>query len=160
MSLPWTAADKATETPEARHERMTVIAESVSELTRGDAHKASFVLTQFRRETDFDSAIQRCECKRFQCDAVKTSEGIYFRAHSLSQAHEEGFPDLARWWSLCGTERANVDANVRFTLRFYTPKNLACGYALLGGWRFGCDVKFAVARAEQAKALTRKLDGI
>jgi hypothetical protein len=138
IGLQWTPADRATETPEARLERLTTIAESVADLTRGDARKAAFVLVQFKRETDYDSAVQRCECTRYQCDPIKTTEGIYFRAHSLSQAHEVGFRDLASWWELCDTTRAAVDANVKFTLRFYTPQNLSCGYHWLGGGQLKC----------------------
>jgi hypothetical protein len=157
ISLQWTPADRATETPEARLERLTTIAESVADLTRGDARKAGFVLIQFKRETDFDLAVQRCECKRYQCDARKTVDGIEFLAHSLSQAHEVGFPDTASWFSLCGTERANVDANVRFVLRFYR-QDMACGFANLGGTMW-CQAGFAQARARQAEALSRRVGG-
>lgn len=157
LALPWTKADKAAETPEARRERMIVIAESIAASANGDRLKAAFELVQFKHETDFDRAIQMCDCKRHQCDAVKTPDGIYFRAHSLSQAHEGGFRDLASWWTLCGVERANVDANVKFTARFYSASKLECGYARLAGIRIGCNDKSSMTRAAEARRISGRL---
>lgn len=158
MSLPWTAADRSSETVEARHARMTTIAESVADAAKGDRLKAAFVLVHFRHETNFDEAVQRCDCKRWQCDAIVTPEGVYHRAHSLAQAHEVGFKDLAGWWQTCGTERVNVDANVRFTLRYFTPPNLSCGYAWLGGGHLSCrSYPDTHPRAVEARRLAGRL---
>lgn len=83
IGLQWTHSDRATETPEARLERLTTIAESVADLTRGDARKASFALVQFKRETDLDSAVQRCECSRHQCDARHDADGLTHRQRQV-----------------------------------------------------------------------------
>jgi hypothetical protein len=157
MSLPWTAADKATETVEMRHDRMTIIAESVADSARGDRLKAAFLLTQFRRETHYDRNVQTCECRRFECDPIKTPDGTWFRAHSLSQAHEENFRDLATWWELCSTNRHAVDLNVAITARYYYPKQLECSYARLAGIRIGCNDRSSVSRAKDARRLSGRL---
>ena len=161
IGLQWTPADRATETPETRLERLTTIAESVAELTRGDARKAAFVLVQFNEETHFDRNVQMCQCRRFECDPIKTPDGIVHRAHSLSQAHDVNFRDLAGWWSVCDTTRAAVDANVRVVLRSYVADNLACGYAHLGGGSLRCafyDPKDS-PRARKAEALSGRIGG-
>jgi hypothetical protein len=156
-TLPWTAADKATETVEARHERMSTIAESVADASHGDRLKAAFILVQFRNETHFDRGVQVCKCTRWRCDPIKTADGILFRAHSLAQVHVENFPDIAGWWSACGIESANVAVNVRVTARFYYPAQLECGYARLAGIRIGCNDPKSKSRAAEARRLSGKL---
>jgi len=158
LSLPWTATDKATETVEARAERMGNIAQAVAEVSRGDRQKAAFILVQFSAETDFDAAVQRCECKRYQCDPRKLLDGsIEFRAHGLAQVHDAPAYSTAWWWSMCGT---GVDATVtsaRFVLTRYNPANLERSYARLKGILVSEREPWATARAARARALAGKL---
>jgi hypothetical protein len=158
LSLPWTAADKATETAEVRTERMRNVAQAVTDVSRGDRQKAAFVLVQFSTETDFDAAVQRCECKRYQCDPRKLRDGsIEFRAHGLAQVHDAPAYSTAWWWSMCGASVEATVTSARFALTRYNPVNLERSYARLKGIMVSERETWAIARAARARALARKL---
>jgi len=158
ISLPWTAHDRATETPDQRHDRMAIIAEAVAKVAKGDRQKAAFVLSYYRHETDFDDAVQRCECTRWRCDPIRLRDGsIEFRAHGLAQAHRAPTWDIATHWAFCGTNLESQLVNARFVARFYSADNMACGYARLAGIAVGCKTRQSDARAAAANRLMGRL---
>jgi hypothetical protein len=158
VSLPWTPTDKATETVEARSERMGNIAQAVVDVSHGDRQKAAFLLVQFSAETDFDSAVQRCECRRYQCDPRKLRDGsIEFRAHGLAQVNDAPAYSTAWWWSMCGASAEATIASARFVLTRYNPANLERSFARLKGVAVSEREPWAKARAARARALARKL---
>lgn len=161
LALPWTTDDRRTEGAVERTERLTVIAETVARETRNNSEASAFVLQLFRSETDFDRAVQMCDCRRGHCDERRNKDGTHeFRAHGLAQAHDIPSGSIAEWWQHCGITNVSVAASVRTILLRYRPQKLDCSYAALKSILTPCSAPWAVGRAARAKALAKKLRDI
>jgi len=156
VSLHWTPHDRAVETESERKPRLAIIAKGVAQVADGDRAKAAFLLVQGRHESDYDSAVQVCECSRYQCDPLKVGATIEFRAHGLWQVRQTFAHDIAWWWSACGTTMDAVLVGAKFTATKYRPSDLECSFAALGGVAT-CSDDWCKQRARETRALARRL---
>jgi hypothetical protein len=113
MSLP--ASTHTPETPEARQERMAVVATAIAdaseELARkrwpGPAQEIALVLTTIAwHESGLDLNVHAGRCKDHQCDPVRKRDGevVRFKAASLWQIHSNALVPPKVWATLAGTD--------------------------------------------------------
>lgn len=149
LSLPVSKYDAA-EQPDARRDRLEVVADAVAHVASGDRLKAAFLLTQAQHESGFRVDVQECRCPKNQCDRG--------RAHGLWQLHDRPATwSSSVWWSVCGTSLDSVTLGAAYALEYYRPGRLACSFASMGGSGASCKSKWAIDRAVAARELARRL---
>jgi hypothetical protein len=154
-------SDDATELPDDRRARMTIIAEQVSEESQGNRELAAFILVDFKRESDFSRRVQVCDCPPLKCDWDRKAK--VFLAHGPAQVHKAPSWTVAKWDAFCGTSPESIRLSARFVAGAYRlakarKRPLACAFSELGGTGLvGCLSPWAIGRAESVKRLTGKL---
>jgi hypothetical protein len=115
MSLP--ASTHTPEAPEARQERMEVVARAVAdaseELARkrwpGPAQEVALVLTTIAwHESGLDLDVHAGRCKDHQCDPYRKNGVVLHRAASLWQLHTNKIVPPKVWATIAGTDEEST----------------------------------------------------
>ena len=139
----------ASESTEARHERLCVVTDVVTRVANGDRLKAAYLLVQARHESHFRRDVQMCECPSQQCDNGK--------AHSLWQLHRVPSLSPETWHGYCGLDPDAVYSAALRASWTYDPARLERAFALQGGITVPLNAEWVLERAVEARKLARKL---
>jgi hypothetical protein len=138
---------------------MGLIADAVTQVSKGDRAKAGFILWQLKSESDFDRGVGVCECERYRCDPRHMRDGtIEHQAHGYAQGHlVPSAPNAySDWWELCNEERGPL-ASARLVSRYYRADNLEQSFARMKGIMTSPKEDWVVRRAAEARRLARQL---
>lgn len=157
--LPRTQSDQAE--PDAdRAARLEVLATAIDAASKSNPGIAGALIEQANSESHLDGAVARCQCKRFECDPMRSHCGIVFRAHGYFQLHNARSFAPGWWESFCSP--LDVDAQTiaaRLIAQRIDVTRLECSFARLQRSSVPCDTTWAVARARRARGFADRLRG-
>jgi hypothetical protein len=158
LSLPRTPGDE-TEPAADRAARLNVLATAIDTASKSNPGIAGALIEQANSESNLDGAVAQCQCKRHQCDPLRSHGGIVFRAHGYFQQHNAPHTWAPTWWeSFCSpldTTAQTIAARL-IASRIDVTK-LECSFARLKGLTVPCDAPWAVARAKRAREFAARL---
>lgn len=146
--LPAASVD-ASEDYGHRIDRVSVIADAISDTARGDTLLAAFLAVQAYAESRLSREAQNCQCRRYSCD--------HGRAHGPWNLHRVWGQGAEEWHSYCGETYAAVRAGAERQRHYYDPRDLEGSFAHCGGARARRGDSWVLHRAAEARRLAGRL---